>query len=142
MAQLEQGVETIERVRRMTFRQTQVRYPWGCLLEAVETEDGATAWRMTTRGGERLYLTAGMLSAAGAEYFWLQGRTPCHIAPWDPKAEADALAGDLLLEMYHAPLSGPRGVEHSLLTISRLALLTSCRPVVLLGMKRPASWPP
>jgi hypothetical protein len=115
-----------------------IRY--AVVIEAArEPESGECGWRLTTRGGERMMLTNAMVRAAGAHDWWLQGSTSCRLDVWETDPD-EALAGDLFVRLYHAPVVDAPLVPDALITESRIDL-GSTDPIVLLARNRPPAWP-
>ena len=116
-------------------------FGYGVVLMSEHTPEGEPAWRMTTLGGERIWLTCGMLRSAHETHWWIQGGTPAIITPWSTSTPDEELAGDIHLIQEHSPHPGKLGAPLAVTTQGKFEL-GRLPPLLLLTNRRPEAWPP
>lgn len=111
---------------------------FGFVLESSYTHDGVLAFRLTTDGGERVWLTDALARALERSPVWLQGALPVVISSAHAAADQE-LVEDLWVEVRVEP--SPAQEEYAVILETRWVAGRSS-PLMCLSAARPAGWPP
>jgi hypothetical protein len=110
---------------------------FGFVLESCYTHDGVLAFRLTTGGGERVWLTGALARALERSPVWLQGALPVVISSAHAAADQE-LVEDLWIEVRVEP--SPAEEEYAV-TLETRWVAGRSSPLMCLSTARPEGWP-
>lgn len=129
----------IKKTKRAARRSGMFGFRWGCIIGTAHHDDEGPVLRLTTQGGECVWLTGGMLKAVVGHWFWMAGQTQAALEAWHVN-EAEELVDHLWLTLRHQP---PRCTDREVLVVTESQYSSgTTMPLILLSTRRPGAWPP
>ncbi|HST60519.1 MAG TPA: hypothetical protein VLK84_17595 [Longimicrobium sp.] len=128
----------IRKTKRAARRSGQFGLRWGCVIGTSYHDDEGPVLRLTTQGGECVWLTGAMLRAVQGDWLFLAGHTQTALESWHVRDDEE-LVDHLWMTHRHQPT---RCTDREILVVNESQYQAGTLwPAIFLSTARPRAWP-